>query len=199
MVLAPVHVLWVKRDQSHSSILLTVSVWLLSFPMLMLTFPLARTVLGHNGFLGSQRGISSSWGFSTWPFHGLFIRWGDTRTQSSRRGLYLVCWYSVGSKDFSIFSSVEEFAQLRSILPSAILITRPRMRSQVSHVSHGFFFFSKWPLKEWSACDKNVVVFKQSTYSKLFSLPMHAFPLASAVWLIHSDSAVHQKAEMEIW
>ena len=145
MVLAPVHVLWVKRDQSHSSILLTASVWLLSFPMLMLTFPLARTVLGHNGFLGSQRGISSSWGFSTWPFHGLFIRWGDTRTQSSRRGLYLVCWYSVGSKDFSIFSSVEEFAQLRSILPSAILITRPRMRSQVSHVSHGFFFLKMAP------------------------------------------------------
>lgn len=145
MILAPVHVLWVKRDQSHSSILLTVSVWLLSFPMSMLTFPLARTVLGHNGFLGSQRGISSSWGFSTWPFHGLFIRCGDTRTQSSRRGLYLVCWYSVGSKDFPIFSSVEEFAQLRSILLSAILITRPKMRSQVSHVS--WFFFQNGSLR----------------------------------------------------
>ena len=58
---------------------------------LVSTFPLARTVRGHNGFFGSQRGISSSCGFSVCPFHGLFILCGETRIHSPRRGLYLVC------------------------------------------------------------------------------------------------------------
>ena len=65
---------------------------------LLQTFPFARTARGHSGFFGSKRGIAVSEGFSIWPFQGLFMRCGETRIHSPRRGLYLVCWYSVGSK-----------------------------------------------------------------------------------------------------
>ena len=54
-----------------------------------LTWPLGLVTPGHSGLPGSNSGLSSSWLFSTWPDHGLFMRCGETSTQSPRRGLYL--------------------------------------------------------------------------------------------------------------
>lgn len=133
-----------------TNIFVTIFYYFLSLPVSMFTLPLARTVLGHNGFLGSHRGISSSWGFSTCPIHGLFIRCGETRIQSPRRGLYLVCWYSVGSKDLPIFSSVEGFPRL--VLLSAIFVCEVTSRSCVSIKTATASFW--WYLQE---CDYHAI------------------------------------------
>jgi len=59
------------------------------------TTPFGLKAPGHSGFLASNAKISSSCGASTWPFHGRFMRCGETRTHWSVSGLYRLCWCSV--------------------------------------------------------------------------------------------------------
>ncbi len=65
------------------------------FGMFSLTAPLGLVAPGQSGLLGLCLGMTSSVGFSTCPFHGRFIRCGDTSTHSSLSGLYRRCWCSV--------------------------------------------------------------------------------------------------------
>jgi len=59
------------------------------------TNPFGRSPPGHSGFLTSNANMSSSWEDSTLPFHGRFIRCGETRIHSPVSGLYRLCWCSV--------------------------------------------------------------------------------------------------------
>lgn len=68
----------------------------------VLTFPLGLVVPGHNGFVGSNSGMSSICGASDWPLHGRCKRCGLTRTHWPINGLKRQCWCSTKkTKNFS--------------------------------------------------------------------------------------------------
>ena len=155
--------------------------WLLLYCIegLLQTFPFARTARGHSGFFGSKRGIAVSEGFSIWPFQGLFMRCGETRIHSPRRGLYLVCWYSVGSK-------IPGFIWSQKSAIIAFLMAEPRT---VLYTGQWFLVFAHAVLSVRSPplLAKMAVV---TSFTPAYSLHRYALPsLTPDLMHIHHHSA----------